>query len=310
MSKLINKGKPKKKRVVKHRRAFTHQRIDKDQRIRTREYTLVGSATTLKEARTQSKLYTSSDIKARIKLEDSKHNIYTYLKLNPIRRKSLEHLERKAREQLIIPPEQTKLPKPKRIASHKHSSHSGKLSIHVKEQLKQPNVLTKWEYTATLQKARTEDKEWLERKARERQHFYEDGFYPPELVVLILKYYYYLADGHIPFYDDVMQDVMIKNSALGSTCRYIKPSAYFEEPLIWKSDIDQALSKLRHNGNVSLPWTYIQKVSNEDTIYNYLPFMDDDQRVIVEQYILGVAKYPNSKDIFNKFITLLNGETN
>ena len=108
MAKLNIKAKPKRKRVVKHRRDFTHQRIDKDQRIRTKDYILADNATTLEEAKQKARLLTEGNTRTHIKLENDKYNIYTYFKLNPIRRKRLEQLEKQARDQktAIAAPEQ------------------------------------------------------------------------------------------------------------------------------------------------------------------------------------------------------------
>ncbi len=312
MANLRLKSKPKKKRVVKHRRGFTHQRIDKDQRIRIKEFILADKSDTLKDARVKARTLTEGNIRTRIKLEDGKYNIYTYFKLNPIRRKRLEHLEKEARNQKSVVAALEQEPKKEKPKPRKHKSSSSKLSKATKDKIfsgtpnpTKPKLNLTYNDLISLEMSQEAKIKLAEQKRLELKRFNEEGYYPPRLTKLMLKYYYFLADGYIPFYHG---DNATKTARLGNKTRYIDPIPYFEEAIIWKSDIDQALSKLKSNGDINLPWADILKLADEDTVQNYLPFMDNEQRVIVGQFILGVEKYPNASDIFKKFVAVINGE--
>lgn len=307
MGKLNVRGRIAKRQVKNRRTRFTHQRIDKDQRIRIREYVLADKADTLREARDKARLLTEGNVKTHIKLEDGKYNIYTYFKLNPVRRKRLEQSQEVTRNQktaVAIPEQEPEKKEHKPIKPKTVTTVRGESIAKIVQKVDEKHALSR-QSTSILLRYKTLMFKWA--KENKKAEDDGDGYYSPKLVRLLLQYYYMLAEGDAPF--SALREVdKVQSTMRGARTRYINPVPLFEEAIIWKVDIDNAISKLKSNGDVTLPWDRVCRATDDETVKVYLPFLDLEQRIIVEHFILRNQEHSEASIIFKKLVLLMNGE--
>lgn len=285
------------------KKRFTHHRWDDNQRISIKDYILTDKASTLKEAHAKAKLLTSGDIKTRIKEDGDKYLIYTYLYTKPSKLKKVEQLQSQVSESKLMGSlDDTQPITKKKTVNRKRHSESSSIKLAL-DKLDDSNIT----HGYTRDQIRSLTLRWLAEDEEKKQlNTDNDGYYSPKLVKLLLKYYFCLAEGYIPFdNDDHVSGIVRVCSMLGT--RLKNHNAYFEKAVIWKSDIDQAISKLNANGHIL--WDKICMTTNEETILPFLPFLEDRQRIIIEDYILRQSEHLEAPMILDTLIHYINGET-